>query len=99
MNWLGVGPDVLTRNTGWFMKSRQTRSGFLPAGIIIDLAITEKAKKQKGDRFIFVITTKTQPPPSILESSHGVDEASHSHASPNIGNAISRSPGFPPSRK
>jgi hypothetical protein len=45
----------------------------------------------------FVITTKTQPPLSILESSHGVNEASHSRASRNMGKAIFRSPGFPPS--
>jgi hypothetical protein len=55
--------------------------------------------KQGQPFFYFVITTKTQPPLSILESSHGVDEASHSRASRNMGKAIFRSPGFPPSRE
>jgi len=53
----------------------------------------------------FVITTKTQQPPSILESWileswHGIGEASHSRASTKMGNnAISRTHGFPPSRE
>ena len=44
----------------------------------------------------FVITTKAQQSLSILEKRHGLDAASHSRASPNMGdNAISRTPGFP----
>jgi len=44
-----------------------------------------------------VITTKTQQSPFILAKRHGLDEASHSRASPNMGdNAISRTPGFLP---
>jgi hypothetical protein len=47
-----------------------------------------------------VITTKTQQPSFILEKRHGFDEASHARASTNMGNnAISRTPGFPPSRE
>jgi hypothetical protein len=47
-----------------------------------------------------VLTTKAQPPSFILESRDGVDEASHSRVSSNMGNnAIPRSPGFPPSRE
>jgi hypothetical protein len=48
----------------------------------------------------YVITTKTQPSPFILAKRHGLDEASHSRASPNKGdNAISRTPGFLPSQE
>jgi hypothetical protein len=48
----------------------------------------------------YVITTKTHQPPFIHEKRHGFDEASHSRASSNMGNnAISRTPGFPPSRE
>jgi len=47
-----------------------------------------------------VITTQTQQSPSILEKRHGLDEVSHSRASPNMGdNAISRTPGFLPSQE
>jgi hypothetical protein len=50
--------------------------------------------------FYFVITTQTQQSPSILGKRHGLDEASHSRASPNMGdNAISRTPGFLPSQE
>jgi len=46
-----------------------------------------------------VITPKAQQPLSIPKSRPGVDEASHSRASPNIGNTISRCPGFLPSQE
>jgi hypothetical protein len=50
--------------------------------------------------FFFVIATKAQQPPSVLERRHGFDEASHSRASPNMdNNAISRTPGFLPSQE